>query len=72
MKETRKTFEFLLGWMDPRIRIGGLFVSTCSPRSSTALLEFAQLAGKEPKAYLRQAAIEAIRLPGSVTLPRDF
>ena len=34
-----------------------------------SLIESAQLAGVDPKAYLLQAVREALATPGSVTLP---
>jgi hypothetical protein len=37
-----------------------------------SLIESARLAGVEPRAYLREAAIRAIRNPGTVTLPTDL
>ena len=37
-----------------------------------SLLESAQLAGLEPKAYLTRAAHEAIRSPGAVTMPHQL
>ncbi len=37
-----------------------------------SLLESAKLSGAEPKAYLRQAALNAIRTPGAVTLPEPL
>ena len=37
-----------------------------------SLIESAKLAGVEPRAYLGEAARQAIRNPGTVTLARDF
>lgn len=37
-----------------------------------SLLESAKLCGVEPKAYLRQAALNAIRTPGAATLPEPL
>jgi hypothetical protein len=37
-----------------------------------SLIESAKLAGVEPRAYLGEAARQAIRCPGAVTLARDF
>ena len=37
-----------------------------------SLIESARLAGVEPRAYLGEAARQAIRNPGTVTLARDF
>ncbi|MHC4611667.1 MAG: transposase domain-containing protein [Planctomycetota bacterium] len=37
-----------------------------------SLMESAKLAGVEPRAYLGEAARQAIRNPGAVTLARDF
>jgi hypothetical protein len=34
-----------------------------------SLFETAKLCGEEPKAYVRRAALAAIRTPGAVTLP---
>ena len=34
-----------------------------------SLIESAKLCGREPAGYLREAAIAAIRRPGTVTLP---
>ena len=44
-------------------RVAALFYS---------LIELAKLAGVEPRAYLGEAARQAIRNPGTVTLARDF
>ena len=44
-------------------RVAALFYS---------LSESAKLAGVEPRAYLGEAARQAIRCPGAVTLARDF
>ncbi len=37
-----------------------------------SLIESAKLCGVEPRAYLREATLRAVRNPGSVTLPREF
>ena len=37
-----------------------------------SLIESAKLAGVEPRAYLREATLRAVRNPGTVTLARDF
>jgi len=34
-------------------------------------IESVRLAGVEPRAYLREAALRAVRDPGAATLPRD-
>jgi hypothetical protein len=44
-------------------RVAALFYS---------LIESAKLCGVEPRAYLGEAARQAIRCPGAVTLARDF
>jgi hypothetical protein len=44
-------------------RVAALFYS---------LIESAKLTGVEPRAYLGEAARQAIRCPGAVTLARDF
>lgn len=36
------------------------------------LLETAKLSGIDPRTYLRQAAVRAIKTPGTVTLPQDL
>jgi len=35
-------------------------------------IESAKLAGVEPRAYLREAAMRPVRNPGTVTLARDL
>ena len=40
--------------------------------SADALLESANLCGVEPRAYLREATLRAVRNPGTVTLARDL
>jgi hypothetical protein len=37
-----------------------------------SLIESAKLAGVEPRAYLREATLRAVRNPGKVTLARDL
>ena len=37
-----------------------------------SLIESAKLCGVEPRAYLREAALRAVRNPGTVTLARDL
>jgi hypothetical protein len=37
-----------------------------------SLIESAKLAGVEPRAYLREATLRAVRNPGTVTLARDL
>jgi transposase len=37
-----------------------------------SLIESAKLCGVEPRAYLREATLRAVRNPGTVTLARDF
>ena len=37
-----------------------------------SLIESVKLCGVEPRAYLREAALRAVRNPGSVTLARDL
>jgi len=37
-----------------------------------SLIESARLAGVEPKTYLKEAALRAIRNPGTATLPKDL
>ena len=37
-----------------------------------SLIESAKLAGLEPLSYLKEAALRAIRNPGTVTLPKDL
>ncbi len=44
-------------------RVAALFYS---------LIESAKLAGVEPRAYLREATLRAVRNPGTVTLARDL
>jgi transposase len=44
-------------------RVAALFYS---------LIESAKLCGVEPRAYLREATLRAVRNPGTVTLARDF
>ena len=44
-------------------RVAALFYS---------LIESAKLSGVEPRAYLREATLRAVRSPGTVTLARDF
>jgi hypothetical protein len=44
-------------------RVAALFYS---------LIESAKLAGVEPRAYLRQATLRAVRHPGTATLARDL
>jgi hypothetical protein len=39
-------------------------------RGTRALIESAKLCGVEPRAYLREAALRAVRNPGTVTLAR--
>jgi hypothetical protein len=36
------------------------------------LIESPKLAGVEPRAYLREATLRAVRNPGTVTLARDL
>ena len=36
------------------------------------LIESAKLCGVEPRAYLREATLRAVRNPGTVTLARDL
>ena len=35
-------------------------------------IESAKLAGVEPRGYLREATLRAVRNPGTITLARDF
>ena len=44
-------------------RVAALFYS---------LIESAKLAGVEPRTYLREATLRAVRNPGTVTLARDL
>ena len=44
-------------------RVAALFYS---------LIESAKLAGVEPRGYLREATLRAVRNPGTATLPRDL
>ena len=44
-------------------RVAALFYS---------LIESAKLAGVEPRAYLREATLRAVRSPGTITLARDL
>ena len=37
-----------------------------------SLIESAKLAGVEPRAYLKEATLRAVRNPGTVTLPGDL
>ena len=37
-----------------------------------SLIESAKLAGVEPRGYLREATLRAVRNPGAATLARDF
>ena len=37
-----------------------------------SLIESAKLAGTEPRAYLREATLRAVRNPGTATLARDL
>ena len=37
-----------------------------------SLIESTNLAGVEPRAYLRETTLRAVRNPGTVTLPRDL
>ncbi len=37
-----------------------------------ALIKSAKLCSVEPRAYLREAALRAVRSPGAATLARDF
>ena len=37
-----------------------------------SLIESAKLCGVEPRAYLREAALRAVRNPGTVTLAREL
>jgi len=37
-----------------------------------SLIESAKLCGVEPRAYLREATLRAVRNPGTVTLARDL
>ena len=37
-----------------------------------SLIESAKLAGVEPRGYLREATLRAVRNPGTVTLARDL
>ena len=37
-----------------------------------SLIESAKLAGVEPRAYLGEATLRAVRNPGTVTLARDL
>jgi hypothetical protein len=39
---------------------------------SYSLIESAKLAGVEPRAYLREATLRAVRTPGTATLARDL
>jgi hypothetical protein len=45
------------------LRVAALFYS---------LIESAKLAGVEPRAFLREATLRAVRNPGTATLPRDL
>ncbi len=38
----------------------------------TLLIESAKLCGVEPRGYLREATLRAVRNPGTVTLARDL
>ena len=38
----------------------------------SSLIESAKLCGVEPRAYLREATLRAVRNPGTVTLVRDL
>jgi hypothetical protein len=37
-----------------------------------SLIESAKLAGLEPRAYLREATLRAVRNPSTATFPRDL
>jgi len=37
-----------------------------------SLIESANLCGVEPRAYLREATLQAVRNPGTATLARDL
>ena len=37
-----------------------------------SLIESAKLCHVEPRAYLKEATLRAVRNPGTVTLPRDL
>ncbi len=37
-----------------------------------AIVEVSRLCGVEPRAYLREATLRAVRNPGTVTLARDL
>ena len=37
-----------------------------------SLIESAKLCGFEPRAYLREATVRAVRNPGMITLARDL
>jgi hypothetical protein len=39
---------------------------------SCPLIESAKLCGVEPRAYLREVTLRAVRNPGTATLARDF
>jgi hypothetical protein len=39
---------------------------------SYSLIQLAKLAGVEPRAYLREATLRAVRNPGTVTLARNL
>lgn len=45
------------------LRVAALFYS---------LIESAKLCGVEPRAYLREATLRAVRNPGTATLARDL
>jgi len=59
--------ELHLGWLPSTVGaaevVAALFYS---------LIGSAKLAGVEPRGYLREATLRAVRNPGTVALARDF
>ena len=56
------------GSREPRLPDGGTRVAALF----YSLIESANLGGVEPRAYLREATLRAVRNPGTATLPRDL
>jgi len=57
---------------DSRQRVDRTWTSLENIQLFYSLIESAKLAGVEPRAYLREATLQAVRNPGTATLPRDL
>ncbi len=53
-------------------RLGGSALAPGSAALFYSLIESAKLCGVEPRAYLREATLRAVRNPGTVTLAHEL